>query len=342
MEHRARIASTATALPENRVTQKEAREACARFFRDRPRLLGLLELFDRAGVGDRYLSFPVSYYFENHPFSKRNADYVEQAVRLGSRAVREALDKARLLPKDVDQFYFTTTTGLATPSVDTLIAAELGFRADCQRNPLFGIGCAGGAAMLGRAAQALRGRALLLSVELCAQTFRPHDASPVNLVGAALFGDGAAAAVIDRGGEGPEIAAWDSELFEGTREAMGWDFVDDGFRLVLSKSVPGIVVEKVAPATKRILESWGVAVGDVRHWALHPGGAKVLEAWEAAFGIDVRWSRESLRRVGNLSSAAVLFILQDILKSGAPRAGDRGVVAAVGPGFALEAALLKW
>lgn len=338
----ARIASTSVALPENRITQKEAREACARFHQDRPKLLALLELFDRAGIGDRYLSFPASYYFENHPFSKRNADYVEHAVRLGGRAIREALDRARVRPQEIDQFYFTTTTGLATPSVDALLAEELGFRSDCQRNPLFGIGCAGGAAMLGRAAQALRGRAVLLSVELCGQTFRPMDASPVNLVGAALFGDGAAAAVVDRGDDGPEIAAWESELFEGTRGAMGWDFVDDGFRLILSKSVPAIVIEKVAPAARRMVESWGLRVEDIRHWALHPGGAKVLEAWERAFGIDVRWSRESLRKMGNLSSAAVLFILHDILKSGAPKSGDHGIVAAVGPGFALEAALLKW
>jgi alkylresorcinol/alkylpyrone synthase len=338
----ARIASTAVALPENLITQKEAREACARFYGDRPRLLSMLALFDRAGVGDRFLSFPVEYYFENHPFSKRNADYVEHAVRLGGRAIREALDRARVRPQDIDQFYFTTTTGLATPSVDTLLASDLGFRPDCQRNPLFGIGCAGGAAMVGRAAQALRGRALILSVELCGQTFRPNDASPVNLVGAALFGDGAAAAVIDHGDEGPQITAWDSELFEGTRETMGWEFLDDGFRMILSKSVPDVVVEKVAPATKRLLESWGLRVEDVRHWALHPGGAKVLEAWERAFGIDVRWSREALRRAGNLSSAAVLFILNDILRSGTAKSGDHGVVAAVGPGFALEAALLRW
>ncbi len=338
----ARIASTAVALPEIRVTQREAREACERHFRNHPRLLGLLEVFDRSGVGDRYLSFPVPYYFENHPFSKRNADYVEQAVRLGGRAVREALDRARVRPDQVDQLYFTTTTGLATPSVDALLAAELGFRPDCQRTPLFGIGCAAGAAMLGRAAQALRGRAVLLSVELCGQTFRPTDASPVNLVGAALFGDGAAAAVIDRGEEGPEIAAWDSELFAGTRDAMGWEFVDDGFQLVLSKSVPSIVTEQVAPAVRRMLGEWGLRVEDVRHWALHPGGAKVLDAWDRAFGIDLKWSRESLRRCGNLSSAAVLFILNDILRSGTARPGDRGVVAAVGPGFALEAALLRW
>jgi alkylresorcinol/alkylpyrone synthase len=338
----ARIASTAVALPEHRITQREAREACARHFAHQPRLAALMELFDRAGVGDRYLSFPVPYYFENHPFSRRNADYIEHAVRLGGRAIREALDRARCRPQDIDQFFFTTTTGLATPSVDALLAAELGFRPDCQRTPLFGIGCAGGAAMLGRAAQALQGRAVLLSVELCGQTFRPRDASPVNLVGAALFGDGAAAAVIDRDGQGPEIAAWGSELFEGTRDAMGWEFVDDGFQLVLSKSIPSIVIERVAPAARRMLAKWGLEVEDVRHWALHPGGAKVLDAWERAFGVDVGRSRESLKRFGNLSSAAVLFILDEILRSGTARPGDRGVVAAVGPGFALEAALLKW
>jgi alkylresorcinol/alkylpyrone synthase len=338
----ARLASTAAVLPENRISQAAARDACARYYRHHPRLVSMLELFDRAGVGDRYLSFPVEYYFENRPFSKRNSDYVEKAVLLGGRAVREALDRARLRPQDIDQFYFTTTTGLATPSVDAILAADLGFRSDCQRNPLFGIGCAGGAAMLGRAAQALRSRALILSVELCGQTFRPDDATPVNLVGAALFGDGAAAAVIDRGEDGPEIVAWDSELFEGTRGTMGWEFLDDGFRLVLSKSVPEVLLDRVAPALKDLLESWGVGVADVRHWALHPGGAKVIEAWERAFGIDARGSRDLLRRAGNLSSASVLFILDDILRRGDPRPGDHGVVAAVGPGFALEAALLRW
>jgi alkylresorcinol/alkylpyrone synthase len=338
----ARIASTAVALPENRITQKEARDAFARHFKGRPRLLPLLDVFDRSGVGDRYLSYPLEYYFEKHPFSKRNSDFIEHAVRLGGQAIREALDRARLKPREIDQFYFTTTTGLATPSVDAILASQLGFRPDCQRNPLFGIGCAGGAAMLGRAAQGLRGRAILLSVELCGQTFRANDDSPVNLVGGALFGDGAAAAVVDSGDEGPLIAAWDSELFEGTRETMGWDFVDDGFRLVLTQSVPAVVLEKVAPAARRMLDSWGLRLQDIAHWALHPGGAKVLEAWERAFGIDVKWSRESLRRVGNLSSAAVLFILHDILRSGAPAVGDHGLVAAVGPGFALEAALLRW
>ncbi|HEY3226467.1 MAG TPA: 3-oxoacyl-[acyl-carrier-protein] synthase III C-terminal domain-containing protein [Planctomycetota bacterium] len=338
-----RIASTAVALPDHRISQEEAREVCARFFGGHPRLAALMEIFDRAGIQDRYLSFPPSYYFENHPFSKRNADYVEHAVKLGGRAVREALKKARRRPEEIDQFYFTTTTGLATPSVDALLASELGFRPDCQRNPLFGIGCAGGAALLGRAAQALKGRAVLLSVELCGQTFRPSEATPVNLVGTALFGDGAAAVVVESDeGRGPRIAAWGSELFEGTRDAMGWDFVDDGFRLVLSRSVPAIVVERVAPAVRRLLGEWKLRVEDVRHWLLHPGGARVLEAYEAAFGVDIRWSRESLRRVGNLSSAAVLFILHDLLESGTPRAGDRGLVAAVGPGFALEAALLQW
>ena len=338
----ARIASTAAVLPEHRVSQREAREACGRHFGRQPHLAALLDVFDHAGIDDRYLAFPLSYYFEDHPFSKRNADYIEHAVKLGARAVREALDRARRRPTEIDQFYFTTTTGLATPSVDALLAAELGFRPDCQRTPLVGIGCAGGAALLGRAAQGLRGRAVLLSVELCGQTFRAGDLTPTNLVGTALFGDAAAAVVVDGGDEGPEIAAWGSELFAGTAGTMGWNFVDDGFQLVLAQSVPAIVVERVAPATRRLLGTWGVRIEDVRHWALHPGGAKVLEAYDRSLGVDLSWSRGSLRRVGNVSSAAVLFILHDILQSGSPRPGDRGVVAAVGPGFALEAALLKW
>ncbi len=336
------IAATGTALPPHRVSQAEAREACRELFRGHPRRDALLEIFDRAGVGDRHFCHPAAWYLEPRPFSARNRDYVEHATALGGRAVRAALDRAGWSARDVDQFWFTTTTGLATPSLDSLLAMELGMRPDVQRTPLFGIGCAGGAAGLGRTAQGLRGRALLLSVELCGHTFRSGDGSTTNLVGAALFGDGAAAVLVEEGGAGPRIAAWGSELFEGTRDVMGWDFTDDGFRLVLDASVPEVVEARVAPALRRFLAARGLGLADIRHHVLHPGGAKVLAAYERALGVDVRWTRESLRRIGNVSSAAVLFGLHDLLESGEARKGDRGLVAAVGPGFALETALLEW
>jgi len=231
---------------------------------------------------------------------------------------------------------------LATPSIDALLAPELGFRPDVQRHPLFGLGCAGGAAALGRSAQSLNGKSLVLSVELCGQTFLNQDLSVENLVGSALFGDGAAAVVLDRGKSGPEIRAWGSEIFEGTEAVMGWEFIDVGFKLVLSKSVPTEIATHVAPSLQRFLKRRDLTLSDITHFLLHPGGAKVLQAYESSLGADVTWTRRSLERVGNLSSASVLFILHDLLESGEARPGNLGLLAAVGPGFSMEAILLKW
>ncbi len=335
------IRSVATALPPYRLDQSDAMAACRRALGDDR----LLAVFRTSGVDTRYFAFPPEYYLNGHSFARRNRDYIEQAVLLGERAVREALVKAGLTPRDVDHFFFVTTTGLATPSVDTLLAHRLGMRPQVTRNPLFGIGCAGGAAAIARAAAVLRSRpgerAVVLSVELCGQTFRHGDRSAENYVGAALFGDGAAAAVIDDSHQGPEIVAWQSDLFPGTEDVMGWDFVDDGLKLVLTKKVPHVVAREVAPAIDRFLETQGVSRRDVRHFILHPGGRRILETYRAALGVDadgLRPSRECLRTVGNLSSAAVLFVLASI----EARPDDLGLIAAVGPGFAVEQVLLRW
>jgi alkylresorcinol/alkylpyrone synthase len=331
-----RIRSVATALPPHRLNQPDAMEACRRALGDDR----LLAVFKRSGVDTRYFAFPPEYYLNGHTFAERNRDYIEQAVALGERAIRDALEKADAGPRDIDHFFFVTTTGLATPSVDARLAHRLGMRADVSRNPLFGIGCAGGAAAIARASR-MRGRSLVLSVELCGQTFRNRDRSPENYVGAALFGDGAAAVVIDGSSQGPEIVACASELFPGTQGVMGWDFVDDGLKLVLTKEVPKVMERDVAPAVDRFLASRGLSRGRVDHFILHPGGRRVLETYRTALGLrpwQLRPARECLRTVGNLSSAAVLFVLASI----EAKRGDVGLMAAVGPGFAVEMVLLRW
>ena len=355
-----RLIATATALPEYRVTQQQVKEMCRVLFRGRPHLENRLSVFDHAGILERYFSFPLEYYFNGHTFAERNRDYVAQAKKLGAQVLREALGRAHCGAEEIDQIYFVTTTGLATPSIDALLASELGFRPDLQRYPLFGLGCAGGAAALARAAhalnrsealyhslcsgtgQALGGKALVLSIELCGQTFLKSDLSMENLVGAALFGDGAAAVVLGQKGLGPHIVAWGSELFEGTREVMGWEFLDEGFKLVLSTSVPEAIAGQVVPAVWRFLKRQGLTLGDIKHFLLHPGGSKVLSAYESSLGADLQWTRRSLERLGNLSSASVLFMLHDLLESGATRKGDLGLLVSVGPGFAMEAVLLQW
>lgn len=336
----ASIASAATALPPHVLTQAEARACCARALEGRPGLARLLRVFDASGVERRHFAFPPDYYLSGRGFAERNADFIREATALAARAARGALERADTRPGDVDFLYLATTTGLATPGVDAFIVKELGLRDDVVRSPLFGLGCAGGAGAVARAAKS-GGTALVVSVELCGQVFAPRDLRPVDVVGAALFGDGAAAVVVvDGESPGPRIAATRSVLFEGTRELMGWDFTGEGMRLRLSPHVPEIV-------TGRLREVAGAFLGGAKpsHWLLHPGGRRILEAYRAAFGLgdaELEWTRGSLARVGNLSSASVLFILSDLLSSGRSKPGDVGFLCALGPGFCAEMMALQW
>ena len=203
-----------------------------------------------------------------------------------------------------------------------------------------------------RADEVLQGhpdqRALVVSVELCGQTFTPKAKDPVDAVGGALFGDGAAAVLVAgeaTGAPGPRVVASRSVLFEDSKHIMGWRFTSEGMRLILSKEVTELVRNQFRPVAEEFLATIQLALGDITHWILHPGGRAIIDAYQAALGCDngaLSWTRKSLAKVGNLSSASVLFVLEDVLQGAAPRAGDRAFVAAPGPGFGVEMMVLAW
>jgi len=342
------ITSIGTALPPHVVTQQEAVEVARQVYAGREDLLRLLKVFSNSGVDRRHTAFPREYYLQRKGFEERNRDYVEQAVALAEQAARTALNHAGVGPRQIDHLLLVTTTGLATPSLDALLAPRLGLRSDARRWPLFGLGCAGGAGALLRAADIVRStpaqKALVVSVELCGQVFSSLASTPTDVVGAALFGDGAAAAVVADGG-GPRILGARTHLHEGTIHLMGWAFTSDGMRLLLSKEVTDFVKEKLRPEVETFLRDSSVTLDRIAHWVLHPGGRRIIETYQNVFGLtdkDLRWTRGSLARVGNLSSASVLFILADVMSSGKAHPGDRGLMCALGPGFASELLLLGW
>ncbi|HLY11076.1 MAG TPA: 3-oxoacyl-[acyl-carrier-protein] synthase III C-terminal domain-containing protein [Planctomycetota bacterium] len=348
-----RISGIATALPPNVVTQEEARQVCERVHAGRPELLRLLRIFSTCGVEKRHFAFPLEYYGSGKSFDQRNADYIEEGAKLAEVAARACLRRAQVHPDQINHLVFVTTTGLATPSVDALLARRLGLPAEVRRSPLFGLGCAGGAGALIRAQDVLRAypkdRVLVVALELCGQVFTPRAQDPVDLVGAALFGDGAAAVVVSGDGAlgppGPKILASRSVLFSETEDLMGWRFTSDGMRLNLSERVTGFVRERLRPEVGRFLAEHSMPPDHIKFWILHPGGRRIIEAYRDVFSLSdqaLNWTRSSLATVGNLSSASVLFTLADVADRGRPREGDPGFLIALGPGFASEMLLLTW
>jgi alkylresorcinol/alkylpyrone synthase len=335
------------------MSQEMARSGFEKLHRDREELKPLLRLFDRSGVRKRHMAFPTEYYLSGKGFEERNNDYVVQGTHLGLQALETCLDRTRAKPAEIDHFFSVTTTGLATPSLDALLAARARLRPETRRWPLFGLGCAGGAGALLRAADVLRGRprerALVLSVELCGQVFSLRAANPVDVVGTALFGDGAAAALVagDDAGPpgGPRIRAAESVLFEDTQHLMGWRFTSDGMRLLLSKDVTAFIRERLKPAVDAFLGRAGVGAREIDYWLLHPGGRRVIEAYGETFGLGedaLHWTKSTLANVGNLSSASVLFVLSDLMACERPAPGARGLMIALGPGFGAEMLVLEW
>jgi alkylresorcinol/alkylpyrone synthase len=347
------ILSTSAALPAHYADQETLLAAFRAQWAEKHFNVDRLEQLHRAvRVGGRHLALPIERYQQLDSFAKRNDAWIAAAVDLGEEALRRALLSADLRPGDVDQLFFVTVTGVATPSIDARLVNRMGLRTDVKRAPLFGLGCVAGAAGLARAADAVRGFprqvAALLAVELCSLTLQRDDLSVANLIASGLFGDGAAAVLIgggDRPARGPRILATRSVFYPGTERVMGWDIVDSGFKVVLSPQVPQLVRERLRPDVDAFLASNGLERSDVRHWICHSGGPRVLEAFEEALELPrnaLQRTWDSLQQVGNLSSASVLFVLNDLLGSREASPGDLGLLIAMGPGFCSELVLLRW
>lgn len=325
-----RVTTVGTALPSHVYSQSALRDAALRLFPHGG------SIFDHAGIDRRRFCFELDTYFRERSFASKNDDYIAQGLPLIDRALP-------IPPESIHHLFFVTTTGVTTPSLDAHWMNRRPFPRTLKRTPLFGVGCAGGAVGLSRAADYVRAhpseRAVAASLELCGLTFDPRDRSPVNLIAAALFADGAACAVVEDSGPGFEIVDTQSLFFPDTLDTMGWEFRDWGFQLVLSPQLPALMRREAAGAIDRLLTPHGLGARDIRHWIVHPGGPKVMDAFEEAVGVKLPYSREFLREHGNLSSASVLFILRRAL--GEARSGDWGVVMSAGPGFSFELLLLR-
>ena len=351
------ISAVGTAVPEHRAAQRDVKEAVRRMYaHDYANLDRLLAVFDNGGIAERYFCMPLEWYGAAHDAEEKHRLFVAHGASLAEKAARQCLAEAGLAPEAVDHIILVTTTGIATPSLDAHLFNRLGFRPDVKRSPLWGLGCAGGAAGLSRAAEYVTAfpdkRCLLVAVELCSLTFIRGDASKSNLVATSLFADGAAAALVEgadvprpNGEARPTVVAARSHTWRDSMDIMGWNVTNDGMQVVFSRDIPTIVMREMPRVAEDLLSPAGLAAKDIAYFSLHPGGRKVLEAYERALGLtsaQLSAAYEVLERYGNMSSCTMLFVLDRLMRTpNRPARGDRIAAGALGPGFSSELLLMN-
>jgi alkylresorcinol/alkylpyrone synthase len=345
------IAATATALPPHTITRDDVKYYMGRVF-DIPdrRLEAMMDIVDNAQVLKRHAIFPIDYTIEPRALYKTNQEYIEHAIKLGQEAAEKCLQRAGARPEEIDLIITVSCTGFMIPSLDAHLINLMGFRSNVRRMPFTELGCAAGAMALGRAADFLKaepgGKVLIIAVELPSLTFQRRDISQANLISSILFGDGAAAVLVSgNGAPGPKILVSETYTFPDSLGAMGFDLRDSGFHILLAKDVPEMIGAKIRELVDGFLERHGKTQGDIKGWILHPGGARLLGKVEIALGLtkcQTQPSWDVLANVGNLSSATILFILQEWLEKRPLKPGEHALAAAFGPGFSAEFLLLQW
>ena len=338
-----RLLSLATAVPPFVLRQSEVIQQSERLFdRRRSEIDRLMPVYSHAGIETRYSCVPLEWYFEPHGWRERAQIYIENATTLLAEAAERCLKRAGCDPADVTGLVVVSTTGIATPSLDALLMERLAMRRDMRRLPIFGLGCAGGVIGLSHAANMAKtagsGKVLFLVVELCALTFRYGDQSNSNIIATALFGDGAAALLIDGVesdvGPGLTLGPGGSHTWPDSLDVMGWRIEDDGMGVLFSRDIPTLVHRDFRTAAEGFLETHRLGgIGELDGFVCHPGGAKVIDAIETAFSLPsgrLTEARSVLRDYGNMSAATVLFVLERMLRKGV---SGRHLMSALGPGF---------
>lgn len=338
------LLSVAHAVPPHRLMQVDAEAAARGMFAHRYAAFErMAPVFTTAGIDSRYTVKPLDWYLGDLDWPERNAAYLAGAQELFVDAATRALAAAGCAASDIDTVVTVSSTGIATPSLEARAAGRMGFRADVERVPVFGLGCAGGVsglALAGRLAVARPGSTVLLvAVEICTAAFRMDQLTAANMVATALFGDGAAACVVRAGETGlARIEGAGQHLWPDTLDIMGWTVDPTGLGVVFDRSIPPFAERQVGPAVDGILARIGVDRAAVDRFACHPGGAKVITALETTLRLDqgtLDHERDVLRQYGNMSAPTVLFVLERLAKAGPSNSGlpQRTVLTALGPGF---------
>src|SRR6185312_10715846 len=287
------IMGVATAVPRHKVCQDDVAERAKKVF---PHLARLGALYGNTGIETRYSCQPSDWYYQRHGWEARTEVFQHHALALLEEVAHASVAAAGISLDDIDALIVNTITGLAIPSLDAMLMNRLELRSSVERLPIFGLGCGGGVAGLARAARYAHampgGHVLFLTVDLCSLCLRIADPSMAMFVSAALFGDGAAGVVLRNvngadgaGGRGRVLAVGD-HFWPNTERIMGWDIKEDGFGVVLSPELPGLLRKRLLPALRGFLDANGLSLGEFAGFLLHPGGAKILNTVRKLLGLS--------------------------------------------------------
>jgi len=319
-----------------------------------PNIQKLLDVFDNSGIKTRNFCVPIDFFNKGLSFEEKNLLFKEIALKHSLKSINESLLISGIRFSDITDFIYVNTTGLTTPSLEALIISALKLNPNVNRYPLWGLGCAGGVSGIAKANTISIANPdaviVILGVELCSLTFRKNDLSKSNFIATSLFSDGITTSIVlgdnaARRYEEPDysvdILGSRSKLYYGTEDVMGWEFLNDGFKVVFSKDIPTIIHDNVKEDVINFLDKHNLRLTDIKNFIAHPGGAKVIQAYIDALGMDKNMlnnSRYILENYGNMSSVSVLYVLERFLSFGF-RDGY-GLMISLGPGFSSEMVLL--
>lgn len=345
------ILGVATGVPDNAYSQDEILERFLALQPDQKRQNAVRAIFKRAGVSCRHAAVNRHFFEQRRSTQERNDVYMQQAVPLGERTLRRLLEQTGCQPQEIDDLIVVSCTGFQIPGLDLHLAARLGMRPDLHRTCVLGMGCYGAFPGLLRAYEAAQhGRlALVLALELCSLHLQ-LDTSAESAVAAALFADGAGAALVgsrpkSQGSPVPRLVNFKTYCDYATFEHMSFTMTDEGFRMYLSSYVPDLLTANIDAFVDCMLGESGLSRDDVAWWGIHPGSRKIVEFIRSKLGVhpsQVESAFHVLQDYGNMSSATILFVLDYIQSYQQPEPGAYGVLMAFGPGLTMEGIVLQW
>jgi predicted naringenin-chalcone synthase len=349
------LSALATANPARYATQQEVCAFMEAHFAMAPAEKALYrELLLEGPIRGRYFAVDVDEEICTLDADGLAGRFARHSRRLAAQAARRALDRAGLQPADIEGLIVNTCTGYLCPGLSSYLVEDLGLPAFTAALDLMGMGCGGALPNLETACRMIQSGArktvLSLSVEICSATFFLGP-DPDLIVSNSIFSDGAAAAVLSANLNGEpaggllQFLDFESVTLPKYREQLRYITQGGKLRNVLTRNVPVIGAKAVAQVVRRLLSRRHLTMADIDWWAVHPGGTQVLKAVERQIGLTperLRFSYETFREYGNMSSPTVLFVLDKILREGRPRRGDLGLVLSFGAGFTAFASLVEF